>query len=110
MPDMTERDFRFGVVAGRAPTGAAWADLARRSEQLGYDVLLVPDTLHTYEPFAALAAAAAVTTTLRVGTYVLSAPNRAPGLTAWAAESLQAISDGRLELGVGGGRPGAERD
>ncbi|MBL7253945.1 LLM class flavin-dependent oxidoreductase [Paractinoplanes lichenicola] len=107
---MTEREFRFGVVAGRAATGDEWAATARRAEGLGYDTLLVPDTLHTLSPFAALAAAAVVTTRLRVGTYVLSAPNRTPGLVAWEAETLQLISGGRFELGLGGGRPGAERD
>src|SRR5689334_20512950 len=107
---MTEREFRLGVVAGKAPSGAEWAATARRAEELGYDTLLIPDTVHTYAPFAALAAAAAVTSSLRVGTYVLSAPNRSPGLVAWEAETLQQLSDGRFELGVGGGRPGAERD
>ena len=103
-------DFRFGVVAGKAPSGAQWAATARRAEELGYDTLLIPDTLNTFAPFAALAAAAAVTSTLRVGTYVLSAPNRPPGLVAWETETLQQLSDGRFELGLGGGRPGAERD
>ena len=107
---MTEREFRFGVVAGKAPSGAEWAATARRAEQLGYDTLLIPDTVHTFAPFAALAAAAAVTRALRLGTYVLSAPNRPPGLVAWESETLQQLSDGRFELGVGGGRPGAERD
>ncbi|WP_433296122.1 LLM class flavin-dependent oxidoreductase [Actinoplanes sp. CA-030573] len=107
---MTDREFRFGVVAGKAPSGAEWAATARRAEELGYDTLLIPDTLHTYAPFPALAAAAAVTSTLRVGTYVLSAPNRSPGLVAWEAGTLQQLSGGRFELGLGGGRPGAERD
>ena len=107
---MTEREFRFGVVAGTATTGTEWAATARRAEELGYDTLLVPDTRHTLAPFAALAAAATATATLRVGSYVLSAPNRAPGLVAWETESLQLLSDGRFELGIGGGRPGAERD
>lgn len=107
---MTEREFRFGVVAGRAPTGADWAATARRAEELGYDTLLVPDTLQTFTPFAALAAASAVTTTLRLGTYVLSAPNRTPALVAWETETLQQLSGGRFELGIGGGRPAAERD
>jgi probable F420-dependent oxidoreductase len=107
---MTEHEFRFGVVSGKAPSGAEWVAGARRAEELGYDTLLIPDTLHTYAPFPALAAAAASTSTLRVGTYVLSAPNRAPGLVAWEAESLQQLSGGRFELGIGGGRPGAEHD
>ncbi|GID95596.1 LLM class flavin-dependent oxidoreductase [Amorphoplanes digitatis] len=103
-------DFRFGLVAGNARTGTEWVATARRAEELGYDTLLVPDTLHTLSPFAALAAAAAGTTTLRLGTYVLSAPNRSPGLVAWETRSLQLLSGGRFELGIGGGRPGAERD
>jgi probable F420-dependent oxidoreductase len=107
---MTERDFRFGVVAARTPSGAEWAATAVRAEELGYDVLLVPDTVHTLAPFPALAAAAAVTRRLHVGTYVLSAPNRPPGLVAWEAETLQRLADGRFEFGIGGGRPGAERD
>ncbi|WP_203779203.1 LLM class flavin-dependent oxidoreductase [Paractinoplanes rishiriensis] len=56
---MTEREFRFGVVAAQAPTGEAWT---------------------------------------------------ATALVAWESETLQKLSGGRFELGVGGGRPGAERD
>ncbi|MEV6299010.1 LLM class flavin-dependent oxidoreductase [Actinoplanes sp. NPDC051861] len=107
---MTERAFRFGVIAGQAHSGADWASTARRAEDLGYDILLVPDTLFTLSPFAALAAAGAVTSTLRLGTYVLSAPNRTPAAVAWEAGSLQTLTDGRFELGVGGGRPNGERD
>ena len=107
---MTDREFRFGVVAGQTGSGAEWAATARRAEELGYDTLLVPDTLHSLAPFSALAAAAAATGRLRVGSYVLSAPNRAPGMVAWETETLQKLSGGRFELGVGGGRPGAEAD
>jgi probable F420-dependent oxidoreductase len=107
---MTERAFRFGVVAAQAQTGGEWVATARRAESLGFDTLLVPDTLHTLAPFPALAAAAAATRTLRVGTYVLSAPNRSPGLVAWESQTLRLLSDDRFELGIGGGRPGAERD
>jgi probable F420-dependent oxidoreductase len=107
---MSERAFRFGIVTATADTGAAWTTVARRAEDLGYDTLLVPDTLHTLAPFPALAAAGAATGTLRVGSYVLSAPNRSPALVAWEARSLQVLTDGRFELGLGAGRPGAERD
>ena len=107
---MTERAFRFGVVAAQARSGAEWAGTARKAEQLGYDALLVPDTLFTLAPFAALAAAATATTALRLGTYVLSAPNRTPAQVAWEARTLQTLSDGRLELGIGGGRPSGEAD
>ncbi|KUL42202.1 LLM class flavin-dependent oxidoreductase [Actinoplanes awajinensis] len=107
---MTERAFRFGVIAGQARTGAEWAATARRADELGYDTLLIPDTLTTLSPFAALAAAAAVTSSLRLGTYVLNAPNRTPAHVAWETASLQTISDGRFELGVGGGRPNGHAD
>jgi probable F420-dependent oxidoreductase len=110
MAGMTDRGFRFGVVAGMARSGGEWAATARRAEELGFDTLLIPDTVHTLAPMPALAAAATATTTLHVGTYVLSAPNRPPGLVAWEAQTLQVLSDGRFELGVGGGRPGADRD
>jgi probable F420-dependent oxidoreductase len=98
------------MISAMAGTGAAWSGTARQAEELGFDTLLVPDTLHTLAPFPAVAAAAASTTTLRVGTYVLSAPNRSPGLVAWESDTLQMLSDGRFELGIGGGRPGADRD
>ncbi|GAA2404827.1 LLM class flavin-dependent oxidoreductase [Nonomuraea africana] len=107
---MTTRPFRFGVVAGHANNGQDWTALARRAERLGYATLLTPDTLSTFSPFPALAAAAAVTTTLRLGTYVLSAPNRTPGQVAWEANALRILSGGRFELGLGAGRPGAEAD
>lgn len=107
---MTVMDFRFGVISGRARNGGEWAATARRVEELGYDTLLIPDTLRTYAPFPALAVAAAHTRTLHIGTYVLSVPNRTPGLVAWESETLQTLSGGRFELGLGGGRPGAEAD
>ena len=107
---MTDRAFRFGVVAGPTPTGTDWISTAQRAEELGYDILLAPDTLYTFAPFPAVAAAAAGTRALRVGTYVLSAPNRAPGLVAWETRTLTVLTGGRFELGLGGGRPGADRD
>jgi probable F420-dependent oxidoreductase len=107
---MTDHRFRFGVVAGLARNAQAWAATAARAEELGYRTLLVPDTLGTLSPFSALAAAAATTRTLRLGTYVLSAANRTPGMVAWETASLDLLSGGRFELGLGGGRPGAESD
>jgi alkanesulfonate monooxygenase SsuD/methylene tetrahydromethanopterin reductase-like flavin-dependent oxidoreductase (luciferase family) len=106
---MTERTpLRFGVVAGRPASGAAWTATAGRVEALGYDLLLVPDTAFTPSPFPALAAAAAVTERLRVGTWVLASPFRTPGAVAREAGALRLLADGRFELGIGTGRPGAE--
>ncbi|WP_182872872.1 TIGR03621 family F420-dependent LLM class oxidoreductase [Microbispora sp. H10670] len=104
------KDFRFGIVAGLAPDAAAWTATARRAENLGYSTLLVPDTLGTLPPLLAMTAAATATTTLRVGTFVLAAPYRNPRLLAHELAGLDFLSGGRLEVGLGAGRPAAERD
>ncbi|MBX6387093.1 MAG: TIGR03621 family F420-dependent LLM class oxidoreductase [Microbispora sp.] len=104
------KEFRFGIVAGSAPDAAAWAALARRAEDLGYSTLLVPDTLGTLPPLLALTAAATVTTTLHVGTFVLAAPYRNPRQLAHELTGLDFLSGGRLEVGVGAGRPDAEEE
>ena len=105
-----ERRFRFGAVAAFASSGQEWAATARHLEQLGFSVLLCPDGTGAFAPFQALSAAAAVTSTLRLGSYVLAAPLRTPGAVAWETASLDALSAGRFELGLGAGRPAAERD
>lgn len=61
------RAFRFGVTHAGPPDLASWTATARRVESLGYHTFLVPDTLNTPPPLLGLAAAAAVTSTLRVG-------------------------------------------
>ena len=105
-----ERRFRFGAVAGFGRTGPEWAAAARHIEQLGFSTLLCPDVTGMFAPFQALSAAAAATSTLRLGSYVLAAPLRTPGEVAWETASLDVLSGGRFELGVGAGRPAAEHD
>jgi len=105
-----DRRFRFGAVAAVGRTGQEWAATAQRVEELGFSTLLCPDTVGTFAPFQALSAAAAATSTLRLGTYVLAAPLRTPGEVAWETASLDVLSGGRFELGLGAGRPAAERD
>ena len=103
------RPFRFGVNVRTAGSAAEWADKARKVERLGYAVLLVPDHLsELLAPFPALAAAAAATTHLRVGTGVLNNDLRHPVLTAREAATLDVLSDGRLELGIGAGHMQSE--
>ncbi|MGI5161836.1 TIGR03621 family F420-dependent LLM class oxidoreductase [Microbispora sp. CA-102843] len=102
------KEFRFGIVAGLAADAAAWTATARHAEDLGYSTLLVPDTLGTLPPLLAMTAAATVTTTLRVGTFVLAAPYRNPPQLAHELAGLDFLSGGRLEVGVGAGRPAAE--
>jgi probable F420-dependent oxidoreductase len=105
-----ERRFRFGAVSGFGRTGQEWAAAARHIEQLGFSTLLCPDVTGMFAPFQALSAAAAATSTLRLGSYVLAAPLRTPGEVAWETASLDVLSGGRFELGVGAGRPAAEHD
>src|SRR5205085_11460798 len=98
------RPFRFAVVSVGAPALDAWSGLARRAEELGYSTLVMPDRLQT--PLAihtALAVAAAVTTRLRVGSHVFVTDFRHPALVAREMATLDALSGGRVELGLGAG-------
>jgi probable F420-dependent oxidoreductase len=73
--------------------------------------MVLPDTLqYSLSPFPALAAAAAATRTLRVGTYVLANDYRHPVMLAKEAATLDFLSGGRLDLGIGAGRPGSASD
>lgn len=98
------RPFRFGVIANDAGSAAEWAATARRAEELGYDVLLITDHLGSQlSPFPALAAAAAVTTQLRLGSFVFANDYRNPVMLAKEAATLDVLSGGRLEVGIGAG-------
>jgi probable F420-dependent oxidoreductase len=102
---MTKKAFRFGVVAGATEGGAKWLQTARRAEELGYSTLLCPDNLNLPSPTAALAAAAAVTTELKVGSFVLASPLRTARAAAWESHSLAVVTGNRFELGLGTGLP-----
>ncbi len=96
--------FRFGVMASWAHSPEDWAATARRAEGLGYSILLMPDHLgRQLAPIAALTAAAAATTTLRVGSYVFANDYRHPLVLAREAATLDLLSGGRFELGLGAG-------
>jgi probable F420-dependent oxidoreductase len=103
------QSLRFGVVSESVREGRAWLDFARRVEDNGIDVLLLRDHFSAgafgqqLAPFSGLAAAAAVTTRLRLGTIVLSNDFRHPAIMAHEAASLDLISGGRFELGIGAG-------
>ena len=102
---MGDRRFRFGLIAAPTTTGEQWRTTAQRTEELGYDSLLMPDGLHLFAPLPALATAAAVTSTLHVGTFVMASTLRPPRIAAWEAHSLTALTDNRFELGIGTGNP-----
>ncbi len=104
-----KRPFRFGVAAGAAPSREEWVARARRAEELGYSTFLVPDHfVNDISPFPALAIAAEATSTLRVGTYVCDNDFRHPALLAKDAATLDLLSGGRLELGIGAGWHGGD--
>ena len=104
-----ERPFRFGVINERALPGPEWLAQVRRIEELGYDTFLIRDHLRPdffgpqYAPLVALAAAAQVTTRLRFGTLVIDNDFRHPAMLAKEAATLDALSGGRFELGLGAG-------
>lgn len=96
--------FRFAVQQGSARSGEAWATTARRAESIGYDMLVMPDHLgQQLSPFAALAAAAAATTHLRIGAFVFANDYRHPLILAREAATLDFLSGGRFEMGLGAG-------
>ena len=100
------RPFRFAAELGtaRAGTARAWADQARRAEDLGYAVLSIPDHFgDQLAPVPALAAAAGATTELRVGALVFGNDYRHPVVLAKEAATLDVLSEGRFELSLGAG-------
>src|SRR5215211_3183641 len=98
------RPFRFGVVSGNAASHAEWVSTARKAEELGYAILLVPDHIVIgIAPLTALAVAAEATSTLRIGSLVLGNDFRHPAWLAKEAATLDLLSDGRFELGMGAG-------
>jgi probable F420-dependent oxidoreductase len=100
----TDRRFRFGAQLSFAGSGVEWANKARRVEELGFAALCVPDHFDDQlAPFPALVAAGAATTSLRVGTLVLDNDYRHPLLVAKEAATVDLLTGGRLELGMGAG-------
>lgn len=104
------RPFRFGVSLIDPAPAEEWRAKCRRAEELGYDVILVPDHLGMVAPFPALVAAAAVTERPRLGTFVLNAGFWNPVLLGREVETTAALTGGRLELGLGTGYVQAEHD
>jgi len=98
------KPFRFGVQTTKAADGKAWRDQARQIEDLGYSTLWVPDHFgDQWGPIAALTSAADATTTLRVGALVFDNDYRHPGVLAKEMSTLDVLSDGRMEFGIGSG-------
>jgi probable F420-dependent oxidoreductase len=100
---------RTGVVARAAPTTRAeWDDRVRRVDDLGHDVLLLPDHLGQWPPLSPLVAAASVSDRLRFGVQVLNNEFWNPVLLAREAAAADVLTGGRLELGFGAGHSAGE--
>ncbi len=100
-----ERKIRFATQSGGQPTGAEWLARAKRLEDIGYATLSMPDHMvgGAWSNLPALAAAAAVTTRLRLGNLVLDNDFRNPVVLAREFATLDVISNGRVEIGLGAG-------
>jgi probable F420-dependent oxidoreductase len=96
--------FRFGVEMMEPFAGMSWAESARELEALGYSTLFAPDHFDEgFGPLTAMATAAAATTGLTVATAVFAADFRHPAVLARELASIDVLSEGRLEVGLGAG-------
>ena len=98
------KPFRFGVQVSQCNSGAGWRDKARKLEDLGYSTLFMPDHFgEELAPLPAIAMAAAHTTTLRIGSLVYDNDYKHPAILAKESATIDLLSDGRLEFGIGAG-------
>lgn len=97
--------FRFGVQLAEATSASEWRDKARRIEDLGYSTLYMPDHFvdTSLAPMPAIEIAAAHTTTLRVGALVFDNDYKHPAILAKEMATIDQLTDGRCELGIGAG-------
>ena len=101
---MTTRRFRFSVGGGDPVSIGALAERARRAETIGYSTYVLSDhLLNTLAPNVALAAVAAATEKLRIGHFVLNNDLRHPAVLHQELATLDVLSEGRLEIGIGAG-------
>jgi len=98
------RTFRFGVQLSSASSGGDWAAKAKRAEDLGYSSLFLPDHFGPQlAPVPAMMAAADATTDLRVGCLVFDNDYKHPVVLAKEVATIDVLSGGRVELGIGAG-------
>ncbi len=120
------RTFEIGLVLptgdvfveGPSPRWVEIRDLALRAEEIGFDTVWVADELlwrpaqgppqGFWECVAMAGALAAATSRIKIGTWILSALHRNPGITAKAVETLDEISGGRFVFGLGAGHAGRQ--
>ncbi len=99
-----DRRFRFGVQISTAASADDWAAQARRAEELGYSSVFMPDHFgEQLAPVPALMAAADATTDLKIGTLVFANDYKHPVVLAKEVATLDLLSGGRFEFGIGAG-------
>ncbi|MEY4220428.1 MAG: hypothetical protein RL280_712 [Actinomycetota bacterium] len=104
MSSFPHRGFRFGVQVSKETSARGWAELARRAEGTGYDVFTMPDHFtDQLAPIPALMAAADATTKLRIGALVFDNDYKHPVVLAKELATMDLLSDGRVEIGLGAG-------
>lgn len=104
------RPFRFAIQGGPFDDPDALREHARHVEELGYEELFTMDHLGAVDPFLPLMVAAEATTMLRLGPLVVNNEFHNPALLARTAATFDALSGGRLVLGLGTGYMRAEHD
>ncbi|MBL8779220.1 MAG: TIGR03621 family F420-dependent LLM class oxidoreductase [Acidimicrobiales bacterium] len=98
------RRFRFGVQLNQAFDGCSWTESVRELEALGYSTLFVPDHVDSgMGPLTAMAAAVTATTTLKVAPLVLDCDFRHPAIVSRELTTIDLLSEGRIEVGLGAG-------
>jgi probable F420-dependent oxidoreductase len=98
------RPFRFGVQLTASPTGADWAEQARRIEGHGYDIATMPDHFDKqFAPVPGLQAILSATTTLRASALVFDNDYKHPLVLAKELATMDVLSGGRVEIGLGAG-------
>jgi len=103
MPDTT-RPFRFGVQANASGSHADWVEVARRIEGNGYATMTMPDHFNDQlAPVPALQCAADATSTLRLGALVYDNDYKHPVVLAKELATMDVLSDGRVDIGLGAG-------
>src|SRR5579864_1441792 len=97
-------DLRFGIGSASAGSPQELIGLAVRAEEAGFDVFTVPDHIRTYYgPLASAMALLSATTKLRIQTRVLANDFRHPAVLTKELASIDQLSGGRLEIGIGAG-------
>ncbi len=98
------RPFRFGVQLTASPDGRSWVEQARRIESLGYSIAQMPDHFNQqFAPLPGLQAVLDATTTLRAGALVFDNDYKHPLVLAKELATMDVLSDGRVEIGLGAG-------